>query len=369
MSNPPSQPRPAFPAAYLGGPTVEQAGEQGVIEAIRHEAASSRNGDDAAVLGRPAPNSRTVVTTDMLVEGRHFTTEWSTPEEIGEKAVLQNFADIEAMGARPVAALLGVAAPPHTPVTYLADIAAGIHQRVAAYSAELVGGDITSSKQLMLSVTAIGQLGGSQPALTLDGARPGQKLVAAGRIGYSAAGLALLARYGRRGVPDRLFPLVEAHCAPYLQPGRGMIARATGATAMTDNSDGLVADLTTMARRSQVRINLFANTLGPDSLLLDAADLLGVDPWAWIECGGEDHTLIAATHHQVPSGFRVIGQVLKQRGEVPVSIDDQGPMYAEGWTSFQRDLGPGIDGQAANAAGEALSRPRTSSVDVWNVGG
>lgn len=319
-----------FPAHY-SGPTLGEVGEHRAIEAIIAAAPSSRNGDDAAVLNHASPNSRAVATTDMLIEGRHFRADWSTPEEIGQKAIVQNFADIEAMGARPIAALLAISAPPHTPVSYIRGIAAGINERVGEYSAELVGGDLTSGDHLVLSVTAIGSLGGSRPELTLDRARPGQRVVAHGSIGWSAAGLALLERFGRDAVPEQFTPLVEAHCAPRLNPGRGVIARATGATAMTDNSDGLIADLGTIARRSGVGIDLHSADVAPAPLVAEAAELLGADPWEWVMSGGEDHTLLATTAGDPPSGFRSIGRVVRGDG---VTIDGEDPKYTHGWVSF-----------------------------------
>ena len=319
-----------FPAHY-SGPTLGEVGEHRAIEAIIAAAPSSRNGDDAAVLNHASPNSRAVATTDMLVEGRHFRSDWSTAEEIGQKSIVQNFADVEAMGARPIAALLAVSAPPHTPVSYLEGIATGIAGRVGEYSAELVGGDLTSGEQLVLSVTAIGSLGGSRPELTLNRARAGQRVVAHGRIGWSAAGLALLERFGREGVPAEYAPLVEAHCAPRLNPGRGVIARATGATAMTDNSDGLVADLGTIARRSGVGVDLHSAEISPAPLLTEAARLLDTDPWEWVLAGGEDHTLLATTAGDPPSGFRAIGRVIRGGG---VTIDGRPPRYDYGWVSF-----------------------------------
>lgn len=327
-------PQLKFPDHLQGGPTVGEIGEFEVIRVITEQASSVLNGDDAAVLRHASPNSRAVATTDMLVEGRHFNLDWSTPEEIGQKAILQNFADIEAMGARPIAALLALSLPMDTPVEFVRGLARGIGGRVEEYSAELVGGDITAGSSLVLSVTALGSLGGSLPELTLKRARAGQIVVAHGRIGYSAAGLALLQRFGRAGVPAELTPLVEAHCAPRLSPGRGMVARAAGATAMTDNSDGLIVDLAHMARKSHVRINVESDTIAPDDLLSAAGEALGRDPWEWILAGGEDHTLLSTTFGDPPSGFRAIGQVSKPRPEDPVTVDRKTPAYSSGWTSF-----------------------------------
>lgn len=327
-------PAPIFPASMQDGPTVGELGEFEVIRVITEQASSSLNGDDAAVLRHATPNSRAVVATDMLVSGRHFRLDWSTPAEIGEKAILQNFADIEAMGARPVAALLAISAPTHTPVEFIRGLASGIGERLGEYSAELVGGDVASGDSLVISVTAIGALGGSLPELTLGRARPGQTLVAHGRIGYSAAGLALLEHFGRAGVPEHFKPLIDAHCSPRLTPGRGMVARAAGATAMTDNSDGLIVDLSHMAKKSGVRIDVDSAAIAPDSLLSLAGEELGCDPWEWILSGGEDHTLLSTTFGDAPSGFRVIGRVTKSRPDDLVTVDKKTPAYSAGWKSF-----------------------------------
>ncbi|WIM68723.1 thiamine-phosphate kinase [Corynebacterium breve] len=311
------------------GPTLGDIGEHAAIQVIVDAAPSSVNGDDAAVLMHASPNSRAVATTDMLVEGRHFRSDWTTPFQLGRKAIVQNFADVEAMGARPIAALLAISAPVHTPVAVVRGIAEGIASRCDEYAAELVGGDLTAGEQLVLSVTAIGSLGGNLPELSLDRARVGQRVVAHGRIGYSAAGLALLSS-GRK-IPDSLVPLVESHQAPCLTPGRGVIARAAGATAMTDNSDGLVQDLQLIATRSGVGINVSSVSIQPDALLIEAGELLGVDPWLWVLSGGEDHTLLGTTSGQAPAGFRSIGQVTK--GDA-VRIDGRSPKFGEGWHSF-----------------------------------
>lgn len=318
--------RTGFPAA---GPTIGEVGEAEVIKAIVAAAPSAINGDDAAVLVGSAPNSRVVASTDMLVQGRHFTPQFSTPQMVGKKAVVQNFADIEAMGATPIAVLLAVAAPPETPLDVVSQLAEGVGEMTETWSCELVGGDVTSGKELVVSVTALGSLGGNLDALRLDRARPGQRVVAHGRIGYSAAGLALL-RSGKP-VPEEFEVLVEAHQVPELTPGRGVVARAAGATAMTDNSDGLIHDLTTMAAKSQVCIDLAANALTPDHLLARAGHYLGIDPWEWVLTGGEDHTLIGTCDRSAPVGFRSIGTVTRGNG---VRIDGHEPLYAAGWESF-----------------------------------
>ncbi|MDR7355461.1 thiamine-monophosphate kinase [Corynebacterium felinum] len=315
-------------------PTLAEVGEHAVIDTIMRHAPSTRNGDDAAVLDHGAPNSRTVITTDMLVEGRHFNLDWSNPAEIGRKAITQNFADVEAMGARPVAALLALSAPNYTRLQFVADLARGIGERVLDYGAELVGGDITDGENIVISVTAVGQLGGSLPALRLENARPGQILVASGGIGDSAAGYALISRFGREGVPEKFAPLIRAHCSTEMPPGRGFVARAAGVTAMTDNSDGLIADLGTLARRSGVSVNVLSETIAPSPLVREAAELVGEDPWKFVLSGGEDHTLVGTTFGPPPTGFRQIGTVVRHNSMGEVTVDSAHPHYREGWTSF-----------------------------------
>lgn len=321
-----------------GGPTVSQVGEAATIAAIREAAPSEVNGDDAAVLDPAPPNSRHVATTDVLVDGEHFRFDWSTPFEVGAKAVTQNFADIQAMGARPTAVLMSVSAPADLPVSIVADIARGMSATAAPWGVELVGGDVVTSRQLIISVTAIGVLAGPDPALTIDTARPGELLVASGVIGHSAAGYALLDYYGSRdAVPDNpvLQDLVGRHCAPQLIVGRGSVARAAGMSAMTDNSDGLIHDLSTVARRSGVSIDLDGDALTPDAQLYYAAEITGDDPWEWVLTGGEDHTLLGATSQDPPAGYRVIGEVGGSgTGEHPVTVDGRLPVYTAGWDSL-----------------------------------
>lgn len=326
----------------LDGPTLGEIGEDAVIRSIIEASPSAVNGDDAAVLHPPSPNSRMVATTDMMVEGRHFRSDLTTPFLLGRKAVVQNFADIEAMGARPLAALLSFSAPSRTPAAVVADIARGIGTELDKYGTELVGGDVTAGQSLVLSITAIGSLGGNRPPLMLTGARAGQTVVAHGRIGYSAAGLELLE--SGITIPAELEPLAHAYQSPELTPGCGMVARSAGATSMTDNSDGLLHDVGVLAQRSGVRIDLNSDAIAPDALLVKAGEMLGVDPWKWVCEGGEDHTLIGTLQAEAPVGFRPIGTVHKPSSEsgssaattssISVTIDGNAPQYTRGWESF-----------------------------------
>lgn len=328
--------------------TVAQAGEAATIAAIREAAPSEINGDDAAVLNPAPPNSRHVATTDALVEGVHFRFDWSTPFEVGAKAVTQNFADIQAMGGRPTAVLMTLALPGDCELDVVQDIARGVGVTAAPWAAELVGGDVVTSERLVISVSAIGVLAGPDPAMAIDAAVDGHTVISSGVIGHSAAGEAVLRYFGSRdAVPDDavLQDLVRRHCAPELIVGRGSVARAAGVSAMTDNSDGLLRDLTTLADRSGVAIDLDGAALTPDAQLYYAADVLDADPWEWVLTGGEDHTLLGATAEEIPAGYISVGTVHPRRPDTgsasspTVTVDGRRPVYVGGWDSVLQDGG------------------------------
>ncbi len=173
--------------------TVADLGEFGLIAAIQALLPVGGEilgiGDDAAVVR--APDRRVVATTDLLLEGRHFRRDWSSGFDIGGKAAAENLADIAAMGATPTALLVGLAVPGDLAVAWVEDLARGLAEECRRAGASVVGGDVSGAGSVMLAVTALGDLAGRDP-VTRGGARVGDRLAVAGRLGRSAAGLALL---------------------------------------------------------------------------------------------------------------------------------------------------------------------------------
>ena len=110
-------------------------------------------GDDGAVV--MAPDGRVVVSTDMLVEGRHFRLDWSTPHDVGRKAVAQNAADIEAMGGRATAFVVAFGAPPETPTAQVKALADGMWDEAGRIGAGIVGGDLVSSPKWAVSMLSL----------------------------------------------------------------------------------------------------------------------------------------------------------------------------------------------------------------------
>ena len=300
-------------------------------------------GDDAAIVA--APDGRTVATTDLLVEGRHFKREWSSARDVGHRAVAQNYADVVAMGARPTGMLIGFAAPSDLPVAWAEEFTAGVRDECALAGGAVVGGDMVGSDVLTIAVTALGDLEGRAP-VRRDGARLGDVVAYSGNLGLSAAGLALL----ERGI-DGPAACLDEHRRPSPPYAAGPEAARLGATAMLDVSDGLVQDLGHIAVRSGVCIDLDSNALNPDPALLEAMGVLGVAAGKIEEAarrlmlvGGEDHALAAVFPPEVdlPEHWHTVGSVVSSPDPVgeetgPSVIVDGDVVEGGGWDHFRRE--------------------------------
>lgn len=292
-------------------------------------------GDDCAVLR--APDGRTVVTTDVLVQDRHFRLDWSDGRDVGWRAAVQNLADVAAMGARPTALVVALVLPGSLPVTFVEDLARGLAQVCAPLGVGVVGGDLSGGRDVVVSVTALGDLIGRTPVLR-SGARTGDVLAHVGVRGRSAAGLALLAA----GIGRLDDELVAAYLRPVCPLAAGPAAAAAGATAMLDVSDGLVRDARRIAVASGVSLDLDepAQAFGDELARLDAAArATGADPRDWVLGGGEDHGLLATFPPDVrlPDGFRAIGRVCTGPTGTVTVAGRRPAVGAGGWDHF----GPG----------------------------
>ena len=283
-------------------------------------------GDDAAVVA--APDGRVVASTDVLVEGVHFRLDWSTPHQIGRKTVAASLADIAAMGAIPTALVVGMGCPARTPVSTVDGLTAGMREEADRFGADIVGGDVVTTEQVVLSLTALGDLQG-RPPVTRAGARPGNVLAVCGRLGWAAAGLAVLGRGFRSPAA-----VVGAHRVPEPPYDAGPQAATAGATAMIDTSDGLLADAGHVAEASGVGIDVSPATLPVPQRLVDVGSALGVDPLHWVLTGGEDHALVATFPFDValPAGWAVIGTVREGSG---VTVDGRPYDGPGGWDHFR----------------------------------
>lgn len=313
--------------------SIAEAGEFGLIDRFvqgfdQGEHVFVGPGDDAAVLR--TPRGHVVVSTDMLLEGRHFRREWSGPRQLGRKAAAANLSDINAMGGRAHSLVVGLALPKGLPAQWATDLAAGIAEEAALVGASVVGGDLTSAEEVVVSITVLGTC--DHAPVLRTGASPGDVLAMAGRQGWSGAGLAVLTRGFRS--PRAL---VEAHLVPEPPYDAGPAAAAAGATAMIDVSDGLLADLGHLARGSGVLLDVRTDALELAEPMHAVGAALGVDPMRFVLGGGEDHSLVATfpAGATLPEGWRRIGTVAEPGSEGPqVTVDAAAYDGDRGWVHY-----------------------------------
>ncbi|GAA2752883.1 thiamine-phosphate kinase [Amnibacterium kyonggiense] len=327
------------------GAVGERAALARIIPRLRRAQALLGPGDDAALLA--APDGRVLLSTDAMIEGPDFRRAWSTPYELGWKAMATNLADIAAMGGRPTGLLVALAAPERTSVAELEAIADGMAAACDALApgVGVVGGDLTRAPILSLSVTVTGSLDGRSPVLR-SGARPGDLVAYSGRLGLAAAALRLLFAVGeedasgiaalRRGRPE----LLREQLAPSPPIRDGVRAAEAGATAMLDVSDGLLLDASRIAGASRVALDLDGAAL--ERLAAEVVAALPADEedaprpgrheaLALVLGGGEDHGLLATFPDEPPAGFLRLGVV---REGLPAVLIDGAPVDPTGWDSF-----------------------------------
>jgi thiamine-monophosphate kinase len=333
-------------------------------------------GDDAAVLA--TADGRVVITTDMMIHGPDFRTAWSTMHDLGFKAAATNLSDIAAMGARPTALVVALAAPADTPVADLEALAGGLRDGCEALApgCGVIGGDLSVSATLTIAVTAFGDLDDRAP-VTRSGARPGDVIAVSGPLGLAAEGLRLLFERGVdvHGVPDAAAAVrlraehpvsLAAQLTPQPPIADGVAAALAGASAMLDLSDGLALDARRIARASNVSLDLFSSHVRHVAL---AHGLDPAAPAALALTGGEDHSLLATfppevvwpsgtrepgaqtpgahepvadAEHLLPGGFRIIGRVVAADADGPALLVD-GRVFHErgGWDPFAEWTGAG----------------------------
>ena len=243
-------------------------------------------GDDCALL-QPAPGHQLAISTDMLVEGRHFFADVD-PEALGHKALAVNLSDLAAMGARPLGFTLALSLPAANDA-WLADFARGLFALADAHACPLVGGDTTRGP-LNICITVFGEVMPGR-ALRRDAAQVGDDIYVSGRTGEARLALEWLlgTPWARAAVGPELPTDLRARLerpTPRLELGRAL---AGVAHAALDLSDGLTGDLGHI---------LAASGVGADIALADlsvAPALAGLPEAERLTCllsGGDDYELL-----------------------------------------------------------------------------
>ena len=296
------------------GRQIPRISELALIERIAARAATRPGtelgiGDDAAVI---ATGGHAVVTHDMLVEAVHFRRSTTGLRDLGHKALAVNLSDVAAMGAEPLAALVGLGLPADVGTGDVDELYEGIERLAERCGVTVAGGDITAAPVLVLAVTAVGRPWPGVAPVGRGGGRAGDLLCVTGRLGAAAAGRALLEEPGLAAGVEDAASLRTAHRAPQPRVAAGRALGAGGARAMLDLSDGLALDAQRMARACglRARIDLDALPLAPGVEAVAAA--LGDDPRVLAATGGEDYELLAA----VPPGLL---ETLREELDVPLT--------------------------------------------------
>ena len=254
------------------------------IEIIKKQTNNEFLGDDCAYL----KDSGIVVTQDNLVEDVHFKLNWCTPYQLGYKAVTVNISDILASGAKPAYITIALSLPPDTNNNFVEEFYKGANS--ALRGAEIIGGDITGSDKVFISITAIGSDKGRKIS-SRKSAKPGYVVIARGKFGESALGLNELMKNGCRT------DLIKAHLEPELDEEFAfeISGKIKDDYAMMDTSDGLADALFKIAQASKVTIK--ANYI--DGMF-----------------GAEDYKLVAALPkeflRELNIEYNIIGEVIER---------------------------------------------------------
>ncbi len=303
--------------------TVRDLGEFGLISRLCHdfiyrpESVILGAGDDGAVY-RPPLDRDEVISTDTMVEGIHFTEKTMAPEDVGWKLCIANFSDMAAMGAAPRELVVAVSLPASLSVEWISRCYDGIREACAAYGVNLLGGDVTGSRQgVVLTGTVVGAVpkGG---AVTRSGARVGDVVFLTGTVGDAAAGLAALLAGDEKKFPD----IVRRHQRPTAAVKTAEILREAGVHALDDVTDGVASEAHEIAEASGVDLILEAEKIPMAPETKRAAERYGTMALTYALSGGEDYVLLGTMAPEdfdavcKRAGLIAVGRVAKGCGRV-----------------------------------------------------
>lgn len=337
---------------------ISALGEFGLIDRLTkdfsniNESTELGIGDDAAVLSYG--DKKTVVSTDLLVEGIHFDLMYMPLKHLGYKSIVVNLSDIYAMNAEPKQVTVSLAISSKFPVEALEELYEGIHLACKNYKVDLIGGDTTSSRSgLVISVTAIGEAN-AEDLCYRSGAKEGDLICVTGDLGASYLGLQILEREKQiylehPGVQPELENaqyLIERHLKPEARRDVIRFFKEAGLkpTAMMDVSDGLSSDIKHICKQSKVGCEIMEAQVPISEDAYHMALNFNIDPITCALNGGEDYELLFTiapedeTKIADESAFVIIGQITKaENGQVLVTkSNNRHPLKAQGWNHFEQ---------------------------------
>jgi thiamine-monophosphate kinase len=310
--------------------TLADVGEFGLIDLVRTSADAPHvligPGDDAALV-RASPQGM-LASIDVAVEGRHFRRDWSSARDVGHKVAAANLADIAAMGGTARSLLVGFSAPGDLPVPWAMELIEGLVIEAASVGAVVVGGDVTAADSIVVSVSVLGEPG--EQVVRRNGARPGDVVAVAGRLGWAGAGFAVLTR----GLP------LSAR-------GRGRTPTTTASVPGRPSSRGRRSPCDGRrqrrpARRPRARRPCQRRAPRPaqrrrrgSGTAAGGGCCPGREPLGFVLTGGDDHALAACfIPDAVPDGWLQIGVAHEPDDAAAVTVDGEEWPGAPGHSHF-----------------------------------
>lgn len=338
--------------------SLEQLGEFGLIDhltkdfPIYHASTQKGVGDDAAVLD--FKNKKTIVTTDLLIEGVHFDLSYMPLKHLGYKAVMVNLSDIYAMNGKPTQITVSIAVSNRFPLEAIEELYHGIALATKMYNIDLVGGDTTSSQTgMMISVTALGEAEQDE-IVYRSGAKPNDLLVVSGDLGGAYMGLQVLERekevfkVNPNSQPD-LDPyayIVERQLKPEARKDIVELLKKLEVhpTSMIDISDGLSSEILHLCKNSGVGCHLYEDKIPLDPTVISSCEEFKLDSTLVALSGGEDYELLfTIDQKEFPKikgnpNLTVVGHTTDQgEGAFLISRNNSKiPLTAQGWNSFAK---------------------------------
>ncbi|HEY9808718.1 MAG TPA: thiamine-phosphate kinase [Halomicronema sp.] len=306
-------------------PQIKDIGEQGLLKKLQKFCPSNIVGDDAAIIDLQ-PHQSLVVTTDILVDGVHFSDTTTSPEDAGWRACAANLSDLAAMGATPLAITVGLALPNTTPVNWVERLYQGMVSCLQQYNTIIAGGDIVRSPIITLSITAFGQVNSKQ-TIRRSNAQPGYLIVVTGPHGSSKAGLEILlnSQLSKNLTPQEENSLIQAHRRPIprldILPKLWQIipSQSSQPIAGMDSSDGLADAVIQICQNSNLGAKVYAEKIPIHPALNKLVSPETALHWALY--GGEDFELIlclppslAIKLTETSKNCQIIGEITPQTG-------------------------------------------------------
>ena len=336
---------------------LSELGEFGLIDhltkefKLQHKSSNLGIGDDSAVLD--FKSKKTLVTTDMLVEGVHFNLSYTPLKHLGYKAVMVNLSDIYAMNAIATQITVSIAVSNRFPLEALEQLYEGIALACRLYGVDLVGGDTTSSnKGLIISITALGSADANQ-IVYRHGAKANDLLVVSGDLGGAYMGLQILERENEvfkvnpQNQPD-LAPysyLVERQLKPEARKDIIELLNKldVNPTSMIDISDGLSSEILHLCKNGEVGCNLYEDKIPLDPSVISSCEEFNLDSTLVALSGGEDYELLFTIDQKEflkikgNPNLTVLGHITdKSEGAYLISRNGSKiPLTAQGWNAFQ----------------------------------